>query len=155
MVKSYCLFLFFLLLSGLSFSQGIDDEITLLQAEFEMDKKQLIEAYMDLPESLAVGFWKVYRQYELERQMLSRERMLIINEYLEKVDSLDDETADDLALRTLRNDMKLSKLRKDYYKKFKKATSEKQAARFLQVDIYIHNTIRNLMQEDLPFINPN
>lgn len=139
----------------LLFAQSIDDEITLIQAEFGMGKKQLVEAYMDLPESVSNGFWVVYQEYEAARQQLSRERIIIINDYLESLDTIGEEQANSLAIRTLNNDLALSKLHKTYFKKFKKATSAKDAAKFLQVDVYIHNTIRNALQQELPFIDEN
>ncbi len=133
-------------------TMSVDDEITLIQAEFGKDKKMLVDAYMDLPESVAQGFWTIYQEYEDARKSLSRERMKIINDYLNEFDSIGEAEADDLAKRTIKNDQKLANLHAKYYKKFKKVSSALDAAKFLQVDTYIHNTIRNLMQQELPFI---
>ena len=133
-------------------TMSVDDEITLIQAEFGKDKKMLVDAYMDLPESVAQGFWTIYQEYEDARKSLSRERMKIINDYLNEFDSIGETEADDLAKRTIKNDQKLANLHAKYYKKFKKVSSALDAAKFLQVDTYIHNTIRNLMQQELPFI---
>ena len=135
-----------------SIAQTIDDEITLIQAAFGKDKKLLIDAYMDLPESVSQSFWNVYQEYESERQVIGRERIKIINDYLEGYDSMGEEEADLLASNSLKNDLALSKLHSKYYKKFKKATSALDAAKFMQLDSYIHNTIRNAMQQELPFI---
>ncbi|AWW31605.1 hypothetical protein DN752_16565 [Echinicola strongylocentroti] len=129
-----------------------DEEIQLIQDEFGMEKKTLIESYMDLPESDQAAFWHVYQAYEDERKSIARERILIANEYLDNYATLDEEEADNLAKRTLSNSLKLTKLHSKYYKKFKKATSAMDAAKFMQVDDYIHSTIRNAMQEELPFI---
>ncbi|MDN3204799.1 hypothetical protein [Algoriphagus sediminis] len=139
---------------GASFAQqSLDDEITLIQSAFGMDKKMIVDAYMDLPESVASGFWEVYQNYETQRQLLSRDRIKIINDYIEGYDQIGEEKANELATRTLRNDLALSKLHSKYYKKFKKVTSAKDAAKFLQIDTYIHNTIRNAIQQELPFID--
>ncbi|MBN7817624.1 hypothetical protein [Algoriphagus pacificus] len=140
---------------AISQTMTIDDEITLIQAAFGSDKKMLVEAYMDLPEAVAPGFWTIYQAYESERQALSRERMKIINDYLDEYQTLNNDQADLLAKRTLANDQALSKLHSKYYKKFKKVTSPIDAAKFLQIDTYIHNTIRNAMQQELPFIDEN
>ncbi|WP_200976034.1 hypothetical protein [Echinicola sp. 20G] len=129
-----------------------DDELQLIQAEFGMDKKKLIDAYMDLPESVSPSFWTIYQAYEEDRKAIARERIMLMEEYLEKYEALDEETADDLAKRTLQNTLKRDKLHASYYKKFKKATSAIDAAKFLQLDDYIHSTIRSAMQEELPFI---
>ncbi|GGF18050.1 hypothetical protein [Echinicola rosea] len=129
-----------------------DEEIQLIQAEFGMEKKTLIENYMDLSETDQPAFWHVYQDYEDERKAIARERILIANEYLDNYSTLDEDEADNLAKRTLSNSLKLTKLHAKYYKKFKKATSAMDAAKFMQVDDYIHSTIRNAMQEELPFI---
>ncbi|WP_439488405.1 hypothetical protein [Algoriphagus sp.] len=146
----------FILFVQFSFAQSaVDDEITLIQSSFGMDKKLIIEGYMDLPESLADSFWSIYQAYEEDRKEISRERIKIINDYLTAYDQIGEEEADQLAKRTLSNDLALSKLHSSYYKKFKKATSALYAAKFLQIDTYIHNTIRNAMQQELPFIDEN
>lgn len=143
----------FLLTVSSTFAQATaDDEITLIQSAFGMDKKMIVEGYMDLSESLAPGFWTVYQAYEGERQMIARERIKIINDFLESYDNLGEEEADQIAKRTLVNDLALSKLHKQYYKKFKKSTSAYDAAKFMQIDTYIHNTIRNALQQEMPFI---
>lgn len=149
------IFLFGLAIDGISQTNSVDDEITLIQAAFGKDKKMLVDAYMDLPESVAPGFWTVYQEYETDRQLISRERMKIINDYLNGFESIGEEEADNLAKRTISNDLALSKLHSKYYKKFKKVSSALDAAKFLQIDTYIHNTIRNAMQQELPFIGEN
>ncbi|MDI1322661.1 MAG: hypothetical protein PSV36_07910 [Algoriphagus sp.] len=137
---------------GSSFAQTIDDEITMVQEAFGKDKKMIVEALMELPETMAPAFWTVYEEYETARQELGRERIKIINDYLETYSQLGEAEADALANRSLKNDAALAKLHSTYYKKFKKATSALNATKFLQIDTYIHNTIRNAMQQQLPFI---
>ncbi len=136
-------------------AQTIDEEISLVQEAFGKDKKAIIEASMDLPEAMAPSFWAVYDEYETARLANGRERIKIINDYLETYSNLGEAEADALALRSLKNDIELAQLHDTYYKKFKKATSALQAAKFIQIDTYIHNTIRNAMQQELPFIGEN
>lgn len=149
------LFSFLLLFAigfGSSFAQTIDDEINLVQEAFGKDKKTLIESYMQLSPEKAASFWPVYEAFEVERKEISKERILIINEYIEKFTHIGDAEADALATRSLKNDAALNKLYSSYYSKFKKATSAMDAAKFLQVEFYITNTIRNVIQQELPFI---
>ncbi len=153
MKKSTLIFLFSFSLGSLAFAQGINDEITLMQAQFGMEKKQLVEAVMNLPESLLPGFWVIYQQYEGERQMLARERILMINEYLNNYEDIDNDIADSLTKGVLKNSAARTKLHQKYYKKFKKVTTARDAAKFLQLDIYIHSTLRNLTLQELPFID--
>lgn len=133
-------------------SQTIDEEISMVQDAFGKDKKTIVEAAMELPADMAPKFWAVYDEYETARLANGRERIKIINDYLESYENLGEAEADALALRSLKNDIELSHLHETYYKKFKKETSALIAAKFMQIDTYIHNTIRNALQQELPFI---
>ena len=143
----------FLLGMNASFAQTIDDEISLIQEAFGMDKKMIVQEVLQLSDTKAVAFWPIYEAYETERRALSRERIKIINDYMEGYSNIGETEADNLALRTLKNDQELSKLHLKYYKKLKKGVSALDAAKFLQLDTYIHNTIRNAIQQELPFID--
>lgn len=136
-------------------AQTIDEEISLVQEAFGKDKKVIIETSMDLPEAMVPAFWAVYDEYETARLANGRERVKIINNYLESFANLGEAEADALALRSLKNDVELAKQHSFYCKKFKKATSALQAAKFIQIDPFIHYTIRNAMQQELPFIGEN
>ncbi|WP_186756184.1 hypothetical protein [Echinicola salinicaeni] len=144
----------FLLIPMITTAQvTLEEEIQLIQAEFGLDKKKLIELYMDLPENYQTSFWMVYGQYEEERKSIARDRMIIINDYLNNFENLDETKTDELAKKTIKNDINISKLHAKYYKRFKKATSASIAAKFLQVDNYIHSSIKLSAQETLPFID--
>jgi len=135
-----------------SFAQTVDEEIKLVQEAFGKDKRALIESYMELSPEKAAAFWPVYDQFEIARKEISKERILIINEYIEKYSHIGDAEADALAVRSLKNDAALNKLYSSYYSKIKKATSAIDAAKFIQVEFYITNTIRNVIQQELPFV---
>lgn len=135
-----------------SFAQSVDQEITLIQEAFGKDKRALVQAYMNLSPEKAAAFWPVYDAFEIQRREIGKERALLINQYMEEFTNIGNEEADDLAVRSLKNDAKLTKLYTTYYGKFKKATSAIDAAKFIQVEFYITNTIRNVLQQELPFI---
>ncbi len=147
----FTLALFAINVAGL-FAQTVDDEIKLIQEAFGKDKRTLIESYMKLDPEKAAAFWPVYEQFEIARKEIGKERILIIDEYIEKFTHIGDAEADELATRSLKNDAALNKLYSSYYPKFKKATSAMDAAKFLQVEFYITNTIRNVVQQELPFL---
>lgn len=138
---------------GGAVAQSLSDEISLIQEAFGKDKKVIVQEILDLDERKAAAFWPIYEAYETERKVLSKERFLIISDYLTRYSMIGEIEADNLATRTLKNDQALSKLHMKYYKKFKKEVSALDAAKFLQLDTYIHNTIRNVIQQELPFIN--
>lgn len=133
-------------------AQSINDEINLIQSAFGMNKRAAVQEYMGLSEEMSAAFWPVYDAYENERRALSAERIKIINDYLERYETLTEADATELVSRTLRNDIARSKLQTKYFKSFTKATNAMEAAKFMQVDNYIHSTIRAAMSESLPFI---
>ncbi|MBC6367406.1 hypothetical protein [Algoriphagus sp. AK58] len=145
-------FVLFTMGFGSSFAQTVDEEIKLIQEAFGKDKKALVEAYMNLSPEKAATFWPVYEAFETERKAIGKERILIINEYIEKFTHIGDAEAENLAVRSLKNDAALNKLYSSYFSKFKKATSAVDAAKFIQIEFYITNTIRNAIQQGLPFI---
>ncbi|GMQ29470.1 hypothetical protein Aconfl_21130 [Algoriphagus confluentis] len=145
--------LFFSLGIGSTFAQNVDEEISLIQEAFGMDKKMIVQEVLQLSEAKAAAFWPIYEAYETERRGLSRERIKIINDYMNQYSNIGEAEADNLAVRTLKNDQELAKLHLKYYKKFKKGVSALDATKFLQLDTYIHNTIRNAVQQELPFID--
>lgn len=145
-------FILFAVGFGNAFAQTVDEEIKLVQEAFGKDKKSLIEAYMNLSPEKAAAFWPVYEEFEAQRKEIGKERIMIINEYIEKFTHIGDAEADALTTRSLKNDAALNKLYSTYYSKLKKATSAMDAAKFIQVEFYISNTIRNVIQQELPFI---
>ncbi|MDX5337809.1 MAG: hypothetical protein LPK25_02205 [Cyclobacteriaceae bacterium] len=138
---------------GISLAQTVDEEIKLVQDAFGKDKKSLVEAYMSLSPEKAATFWTVYEAFEADRKEIGKERIMIINDYIEKYGHIGDAEAEELAMRSLKNDAALNKLYSSYFPKFKKATSSLDAAKFLQIEFYITNTIRNAVQQGLPFID--
>lgn len=145
--------LFLFIGAGNLFAQTIQEEFEYVQKLFGKEKKLVVEAVMDLSPEKAAAFWPVYESYEKERTFLAKERMQIIYDFLNKYSVLSDIEANDLANRTIKNDLALAKLHSKYFKKFKKAVSAHDAAKFMQLDTYIHNTIRNAIQQELPFID--
>jgi hypothetical protein len=134
----------------ISNAQQINDEIKLIQSAFGMEKRALVEQYMGLPADS--GFWPVYEAYEVERRALMKDRILIINEYLEKLPTLSDSDADRLALKAMKNNASLTGLTAKHYKKIKGAIGSLNAAKFVQLENYVQSTILLAISEGLPFI---
>lgn len=144
---------FALMLFALPFisnAQQINDEIKLIQSAFGMEKRALVEQYMALPADS--GFWPVYEAYETQRRELMKERILLINEYLEKLPTLSEADADQLAMKAMKNNASLSGLTAKHYKKIKNVIGAINAAKFIQLENYVQNTILLEITEALPFI---
>lgn len=140
----------FLFSPAFLWAQSIDDEITLIQTAFGMERRALIEEYMGYDRN--AQFWTVYNDYETERRGIIRERIKTINDYLEKFDKLSDAEADAITKSIIRNNASINALHKKYHKRFNKVVSPIETAKFLQLDTYIQNTIILAISESLPFI---
>jgi hypothetical protein len=135
-----------------SFGQATNDEITVMQTVYGIDKRKLVSDYMAIPENQAVAFWSLYDKYEIDRRDLGKERIDLIGQYADNYRSLTDEKADKIASGILDNQIKFDKLHQSYYGKVKKATSAITAAKFMQLEIYLQSQIRSEIQETIPFI---
>jgi hypothetical protein len=151
-MKSILLFTSLLVLSFSAQAQANSEEIAMIQNTYGIEKRKLVADYMEIPQAQAVAFWSTYDRYEIERRELGRERFMLIEEYSKNYTSLTDEKADELAKGILSNNLKLEKFHQSYYSKFKKATSAKTAAQFLQLEIYLQGVIRSEIQNNIPFI---
>lgn len=134
----------------ISNAQQINDEIKLIQSAFGMEKRALVEQYMGLPGDS--GFWTVYEAYEIERRALMKDRILLIDEYLTKLPTLSETDADMLALKAMKNSASLTGLAAKHYKKIKKEIGAVNAAKFVQLESYVQNTVLLAITESLPFI---
>lgn len=144
---------FALMLFALPFisnAQQINDEIKLIQSAFGMEKRAMVEQYMGLPADS--GFWTIYEAYEVERRALMKDRILLIEEYLTKLPTLSETDADQIALKAMKNNASLTGLGAKHYKKIKKEIGAVNAAKFIQLESYIQNTVLLAITESLPFI---
>lgn len=141
-----------LLSSTIGFSQTDKEDLDIIRAVFSKEKKMLVQEYMNLQDDQANAFWPVYDQYETKRKELATERFKIISDYAKNYEQLTDEQADNLAKRSLNNEQSFIGLQKSFIKKFSKAVGAKNAAKFLQLENYLHVVIRKEIMEDIPYI---
>jgi hypothetical protein len=128
------------------------DEVDEFQKEWGKDKRELVRLTMELSPADSVKFWPIYDQYEKQRQKLGKDRILILNDYVNKYESLTGAQADDIVNRLFKNETALNQLQHQYYGTFKAKLNPLVSARFLQIENYVNTTIRSLLQEELPFI---
>ena len=149
-----------LLISGLFmalslFSQSNNDEISIIQASFGMEKKDIVKSFVIIPENKKNVFWEIYDEYEMKRKELGKVRIELLNEYAEKWENLKGEDADLLVKKAIDLNKKTDKLVTTYYKKVKKATSAEIAVKFYEVETYILTTIRFYIKNTIPFVEQN
>lgn len=133
--------------------QSNKEDIDMLQSILGKEKKAIVDAYMKLSPEKAPAFWALYDEFEAERKALGRERIQLLDDYVNSLGNLTDDKASSLMKKAIDNEAAMPKLYKKYYPKFSKATSAIEAAKFLQLEFYIQSLLRTRLQEEVPLID--
>ena len=141
-----------LMLSTCMFAQSNKEDVDLIQSIFGKEKKEVVQAYMTIPEAQSAKFWALYDTYETARKKLGQERIKIIEEYATHYDKLDSKKASELVTKKFAWADKYTKFQQSYFTKFSAVIGGLQAAKFFQLEDYIENCIRLTIQEEIPFI---
>ena len=129
------------------------NEMTIIQEQWGMAKKEVVGAYMELDAAKSAAFWPVYDSYATERKKLGKERFAIIEDYASAYDNINDEQAINLTSRAFKNNIAIEKLQLKYYKKMRKVVSAVEATKFMQLEKYLEAVIQLEMRESIPFID--
>ena len=131
-------------------AQSNKEEVDLMQAAFGMEKKAMMEEFVQVDPAQKDAFWKLYDEYETTRKALGQERIKLLNEYADTYKKLTNETAEAWTAKTIALGKKTDDLMVTYYNKIKKATNPIVALQFFQVENYILSGIRLSILEQLP-----
>ena len=136
----------------MAFSQSNVEEVDLIQSLYGMEKKVIVENFVQPNDLQKDAFWQVYDEYEKERKLLGKERIELLEEFASIYENMTNEQADawmkkalDLTARQDKNVMK-------YYAKVKKVTSAITALRFYQVESFLLTAIRLEVLDAIPFV---
>jgi|SRR5436190_5621160 len=135
-----------------AFAQSLEDDIQIVQGAWGKEKRELVSIAMSLSAKDSLKFWPVYDKYEVARKKLGRERLLILNDYVESYEKLSNAKADELANRLFKNDAANAQLLQQYYNGVKTALNALQAAKFLHVESFLQSYIKIHLQANLPYI---
>jgi hypothetical protein len=131
---------------------ALKEDVEIVQSVYGKSKSDLVTQYMALSGTQATDFTKVYDAYEVERKKLGQEKVQLINQYATDYTTLTAVKADGLVKGTLKNNQAYDKLYATYYEKAKKAVGALNAAKFIQLEIYLQTEIRSSIQNAIPFI---
>lgn len=141
-----------ILLPVLSKAQTTDPELDYIKQAYSKEKKTIVDEYMGLNVQEGAKFWPVYGAYEAKREKLATERIKIIEEYVQHVDSITSNQADKTATAALNNAINLSKVNLEYYQKMRTAVGAVKAAKFMQLETYLQTKWRSFAQDNTPLI---
>lgn len=104
------------------------------RAKYREKKIALIEKALNLNASEHDAFWREYYGYEAELKKIFDERYNIIRDYATNYDNMNNDIADNLAVRSLNVRDERNDLFRKYYNRIKKATNAIIAGQFLQIE---------------------
>src|SRR4051812_27785771 len=141
-----------LLVSFSAFAQSNKEDVDIVQSAFGKEKKDIVNQYMQVSAAKSDAFWKLYDEYEGKRKAIGRERIDLIQQYADHMDSLNDSKAKQLATSTLANDAKYNSLYQTYYKKFSDVVGGRDAAKLFQLEMYLQTITKLYIMDNIPFI---
>ncbi len=132
--------------------QDAEQLIELMRKDVRAEKADIVAKTMELNAEEAALFWPVYKQYEAEAKVLGDERLAIITDYADNIDTLTEEKAKDLITRAVALEGKEHSLKERYLKEFLAVLPAKVVARFFQVDSRINNLIDLELSSQIPLV---
>lgn len=141
-IKVSLFFLISVLISEKSFSQFVNDTVRFVESVLSMEKKRMVLEHLQLSEAQKAAFWPVYNSYSNATQYLELESYQLLMELSKNLDHLKPSAIEKLSKRMLLNDLMLAKVRKHYFKKFRRAISPQLANEFMKLDDSIRMLVR-------------
>jgi hypothetical protein len=152
MERIFIIMILFLAIPENIYCQGSQEDIDLFVTAFGKEKKIITREFMKIGSTHADEFWKLYDEYEAERQELATKRWILLHQYVALIESMTDDQAAAIMKEIMSHSKISDRLIDTYYRKIKKATSAKIAANFYQLEHYLLNGIRMQILSLVPFI---
>ena len=152
-MKTQFTFILACVFSATTYAQTIDDYIEIARDVLNTEKKAAVAEAMQLSEDESAPFWELYNEYNLEANKVHNQRIALIKDFANNYESLPDEKADELWSSFISYQQQLLKLKKSYYKKFKKIISPGKAARYFQIENKIEALINASLAAEIPLID--
>ncbi|MFC0778841.1 hypothetical protein [Flavobacterium sp. HJSW_4] len=133
-------------------AQNSMDEINMIQDLYGKSKTDVVHEYLGLTEAQEAAFQPIYDKYEAERKALSQQKIRILEDYANNYATLSDSKATELTSANLKYNQDSDKLLAKTHSKLTKAIGGINAAKFVQLELYLQVTIRAEIQDAIPFI---
>ena len=127
---------------------GLDDAT----AQFQKDRKRLVEENLALTSEEAKKFWPLYEHLQEELAALLDKRRAYIAEYGENYDDMSDAAAKKLMVERLNLEESRYRLLKAFLPRFEKVLPVKKLARYFQIESKIFVSVEAGIAEELPLI---
>lgn len=142
--------LFFI--GGLSAQDLTAEEIQMIQDVFGSEKKEIIAENINMEGVNTDEFWKLYDEYEAQRQDLGRERMKLLKQYTTKRGNMTPLQAEEMLNQAAKLRSSEDNLIMNYTKRIRKMSNPFVAVQFYQIEHYISDGIRFSILNNIDFI---
>ena len=137
-------------------AQGLLTQKDIAAAKEMVERKRnfVVIANLDLTEEEGKKFWPLYDEYRIKIREVRMRRLELIKNYAERfnADTVDEDFADDAILEFLDIQADTVKVRKKYWKKFRRIIPASKAARFYQLENKMDSEIDYVMAGGTPLI---
>lgn len=126
--------------------------LELARKDVRKEKALLLSQNLSFADNEAAVFWPLYNKYELELAQWYDQRRSIVEKYFEGEKTLNDQEARKLADQAFKLEEQRTKLKRKYYKKFRKIIGARKAAQFFQIENQLNAAIDLYLAATLPLI---
>ena len=133
-------------------AQSNSENIDLVQAAIGIEKKDAFNSFIILNETNRNVFWKIYDEYEIKRKALGKERINLLENYVNNYGNMTEQNTSLALKKMISLSSELNELVATYTKKIERGAGAKPAAQFFQLESYITSVVRATILENIPLI---
>lgn len=129
-------------------------DIAVVKEMVERKRNFVVIANLNLTNAESEKFWPLYEEYRLKIREVRGRRLKLIEDYAERfnADTVDEEFADDAIIEFLDIQSDTVKVRKKYWKKFRRIIPASKAARFYQLENKMDSEVDYVMAGGTPLV---
>ena len=137
-------------------SEGLIGQKQIAAAKEVVERKRnfVVIANLDLTEEESKEFWPLYEEYRIKVREVRMRRIELIKDYADRYnsDTVDEKFADAAIIEFLDIQSDTVKVRKKYWKKFRRIIPATKAARFYQLENKMDSEIDYVMAGGTPLV---
>lgn len=148
-MKKLSLLFITILFVTVGFSQTYNDDLELIQSLYGMEKKEVVDEFVELDPNEEGAFWELYAEYETKRKEIGKKKYAVLWNYVNDYGTIRAEDAERIMNEILPLRIESDKLVRNYYKKVKTKTDAVVAMQFYQIENYLDVLVRTELLEEL------
>ncbi len=132
---------------------NLDSYIQVLRSNLRTQRVEIIAEAMQFSDAESSTFWPVYRNYEFELSKLNDQKVALIKDYAQHVDSFSPAKAKELAEKSFALEEQNTALKRKYFKELEKVLPANRVAKFFQVDHRLDLLVGLQIASQVPLID--